>query len=190
MRIDPAADVVSFIGNGLSTRSSCSLPNSTMHCLRTGFRREVGQVQSSVAHFRGPLAAATAGLQRKQRWWTGAMSLVNTILCPPHGAGQATCYHPGPFVSDTSCSQVLEIDLFRQTCALVGRYFGDGEAGVGSPGLEKWPGSEAKYRAVVQSNDGCFYCPPCNGPQAETQSLIACSESDLQYSAQWSGALH
>ena len=23
------------------------------------------------------------------RWWTGAMSLVNTILCPPHSATQA-----------------------------------------------------------------------------------------------------
>eukprot|EP00438_Fugacium_kawagutii_P011761 Skav222935 [mRNA] locus=scaffold1489:457121:461219:+ [translate_table: standard] len=60
----------------------------------------------------------------KEPWWTGAMSLVNTILCPPHSAGQ-----------------VLQIDVFQKTCAL------------------------AKYRAIVQSNDGCFYGPPCNAPQ-------------------------
>eukprot|EP00434_Breviolum_minutum_P041429 symbB.v1.2.036852.t1/scaffold5302.1/size28584/1 len=49
-----------------------------------------------------------------------------------------------------SATQVLQINIFYRTCALVGRDFGE---------------DEAKYRAIVQSNDGCFYGPPCNAPQ-------------------------
>eukprot|EP00913_Durusdinium_trenchii_P033374 g31243.t1 len=49
--------------------------------------------------------------KRRGKWWTGAMSLVNTILCPPHSAGQ-----------------VLQIDVFQQRCSLVGRDFGEDEA--------------------------------------------------------------
>ena len=83
------------------------------------------------------------------------MSLVNTILCPPHSAGQAwnrflilACNHLRlhllcdcvnqssicmPFYLRESLhiwAQVLQIDIFQRTCALVGRDFGDDEVGI------------------------------------------------------------
>ena len=57
------------------------------------------------------------------------MTLVNTILCAPHSAGQAVHKKDPASQNDLLCPlQVLQIDLFCQMCSLVGRDFGSGEA--------------------------------------------------------------